>query len=60
MVVSYIQSLKKVDCVELKNGKIMEAELRKMYGITFESCETVYQRVRKVLVEYSQKKMIVF
>jgi exosome complex component RRP41 len=59
-IISYLHGSKLIDCVELKKAKIKEDTLKQMHAFAIGSCGELYQQIRKALLDYSVKKMLIF
>lgn len=59
-VISFLPDTKYLDCVELKKAKIKEDTLKELYRSAIQSCDELYQRIRKALVNHSLKQMLIF
>lgn len=59
-VISYLRESQTLDCVELRKAKLREEGLKELHGAAVGSCEELYGRLRRALLEYSVKKMLIF
>jgi exosome complex component RRP41 len=59
-IISYLRESHNLDCLELKKAKLREEQLKELHGAAIRSCEELYGRVRKALLNYSVKKMLIF
>jgi exosome complex component RRP41 len=59
-VVSYLQGSGTLDCVSLRKAKVKEEGVRAIQKEAIASCQLLYQRFRKALLDYSIKKMLIF
>ena len=60
MVVSYLNNQSKIDFIELQKAKVKEEELKKVYGLAIKGCYELHKKIRKCLLDYARKKMLVF
>jgi hypothetical protein len=60
LIVSYLPNEKKIDGLELGNAKLREEEFQRVERVVLDGCEELGKRLRKVLVTYAHKKMLVF
>jgi ribonuclease PH len=60
LVVSYISNESRIDFLELRNAKVKEDELKKVYGIAKKGCAELHSKIRRSLMDYARKKLLVF
>jgi ribonuclease PH len=60
LIISYLPNEKKIDGLELKNAKLREEEFKNIERVVLNGCQELFKRLRKVLLDYAHKKMLVF
>ncbi len=60
LIISYLPNEKKIDGLELKNAKLREEEFNNIERVVLNGCQELFKRLRKVLLDYAHKKMLVF
>lgn len=59
-MVSYLNNESRIDFLELYDAKMKEEELKKIYNIAIRGCHELHKKIRRSLMDYARKKMLVF